>query len=266
MNRYKKEEKKKYDEARKGLTKEEIITQDLKDEISEKIRSRARAIHIEKFPEEYDMIGDSSIDANERARGINPMSQEYIDKINKKRKSVGVPPLSDNGVATSDITFQMCLEEARVEVLSDLTLKRPPSLSCISCKQAISKIGGKRIVAQDSRGLRLVHKNTESIKKGKERWTEFLFPNETLVMECWGEEAFWTQQRIESAEKAFLKGEHPWFCQVCGNRKCDACGSPAQIPMRSDVIYGDGNILHTPIFPFESGCINATCNKYNSSK
>ena len=46
--------------------------------------------NIERFPEEYDFMYDSISDANEREMGRNPMSKEYIEKINQKRAVLGV--------------------------------------------------------------------------------------------------------------------------------------------------------------------------------
>ena len=54
--------------------------------------------HLELFPEEYDYIYDSIADARDRARGLNPMSQSYIDKVNERRIKLGVKPyeITDN--------------------------------------------------------------------------------------------------------------------------------------------------------------------------
>jgi len=51
-------------------------------------------LHLELFPEEYDYIYDSIADAKDRRRGLNPMSQAYIDKTNERRISLGVLPFS----------------------------------------------------------------------------------------------------------------------------------------------------------------------------
>ena len=66
MNRYKKEEKRKHDEARKGLAEDEIMVLDLEDEIKQSIEELARTIHADKFSEEYDFMYDSGVDAKER--------------------------------------------------------------------------------------------------------------------------------------------------------------------------------------------------------
>ena len=112
MNRFKKEEKIKYDEARKGLSKEQIDILDQKDKLDVKIDKLARKIHGDRFSEEFDFMYDSSLDASERAKGINPMNKEYIDEINKKRKDLGVSPLSENGMSISNDTFELCKKEA----------------------------------------------------------------------------------------------------------------------------------------------------------
>ena len=113
MNRFKKEEKRKRDEAWKGLSAKEIEILDKNEEEENKISELARKIHAERFSEEYDFMYDSNVDANERARGINPMSKEYIERINKKREAEGVSPLSESGMSTSDDTMDLCIEEAK---------------------------------------------------------------------------------------------------------------------------------------------------------
>ncbi len=113
MNRMNKEIKRKYKEARQGLSKEEIAVLDRKEAIEKEIENMAHKIHIEKFPEEYDCMGDSILDAEERSRGINPMNQEYIEKIQKKREKLGVSQLSESGRRVSDDTFNLCRKEAK---------------------------------------------------------------------------------------------------------------------------------------------------------
>lgn len=49
-------------------------------------------LHLELFSEEYDYIYDSVADARDRSKGINPMSQAYIDKTNERRINMGVKP------------------------------------------------------------------------------------------------------------------------------------------------------------------------------
>ena len=62
------------------------------------------------FGEEWDFMGDSMPESKDRSRGINPMSQTYIDQVNKKRKVFGVSPHYDGGTA-SDISSDYFCEE-----------------------------------------------------------------------------------------------------------------------------------------------------------
>jgi len=113
MDRMKKEEKRKYYEARKGLSDDEVKTLDLEDEVKLKVDKLAGTIHVAKFSEEYDFAYDSIDDAQKRHRGINPMSPEYIEKIKKKRAELGISQLGDDGMSVSNDTELLCLEEAR---------------------------------------------------------------------------------------------------------------------------------------------------------
>lgn len=112
MNRQMKEEKRKHDEARKGLSDEQIAALDKKDLLNSRINDLTHEIHVKKFSEEYDFMHDSTWDASDRNSGKNPMNQEYIEKINKKRKELGVSPLSDVGLSVSNDTYELCVKEA----------------------------------------------------------------------------------------------------------------------------------------------------------
>ena len=110
MNRFKKEEKRKREEARRGLSTEEIAELDAEEALQEKIIEEARKLHIKMFPEEYDHMYDSIADASDRARGISPMSNKYIEKMNRKRESLDVAPLDSLGMPTSDDSWQLCMQ------------------------------------------------------------------------------------------------------------------------------------------------------------
>jgi len=110
MNRFKKEEKRKREEARRGLTKEEIADLDAKEALHEKILEEAHKLHIELFSEEYDYMYDSNADIKDRERGICPVGKNYIKRMNKRRESLGVAPLDSMGMPTSDDSWQLCLE------------------------------------------------------------------------------------------------------------------------------------------------------------
>jgi hypothetical protein len=76
-------------------------------------------MHREKFPEEYDFMYDSSWDAHDRKKGINPMTQDYIDEVKRRRAAFGVTPLTDAGMPVSSDSRDLCWEEAKRQLESD---------------------------------------------------------------------------------------------------------------------------------------------------
>jgi hypothetical protein len=262
MNREKKEAKRKHEAARKGLSKDQIAALDLEDLINDKIEKLARQIHGEKFTEEYDFTQDSIADAKDRGRGINPMSQEYIEKIKKKREKLGVSQLAENGMPVSNDTHVLCENEAKRQIYSDLKLKRPPAKTCIFCNKTLDEIGGKRLSAQQLRGVALSDKYKGGGNEDFPHQSVKLFDDSDTYMVVWGEKAKWTESAIAKAKNEYQNGKNPWFCQICGERKCRKCGSPTSYPMGSDILYGDGCSSHAAIFPFDPGCINPDCVKY----
>lgn len=119
MNRLKKEEIRKRQAARKGKTSEEIAELDQLEATDKALEKLCRTIHAEKFPEEYDFMYDSVADADDRRRGINPMSVDYIQRANAKRIREGVTPLADDGTSQANDTWEMALEEARKKMRLD---------------------------------------------------------------------------------------------------------------------------------------------------
>jgi len=110
MNRLKKEELRQYNEKRDGKTVAETAVIDAEDKRNGLISDIASSIHGSLFPEEYDFMGDSCSDAKDRSRGINPMSQSYIDKISEKRNVLGFEPLSSSGDSAYSETTEYCLK------------------------------------------------------------------------------------------------------------------------------------------------------------
>ena len=119
MNRAKKEEARKHREAREGLSEEEIRELDRKEFLENQIRALAREIHYEWFPEEYDFMMDSSSDAKGRRRGVNPMSEEYTQRVNTRRRERGVSPLGANGMPTSNESWDIAYAEAKKRILGN---------------------------------------------------------------------------------------------------------------------------------------------------
>ena len=61
------------------------------------VKSLAERLHAKHFSEEYDDRFDSVSEAKVRRRRINPMSQGYIDKMDSKRRQLGVSKLGPGG-------------------------------------------------------------------------------------------------------------------------------------------------------------------------
>ena len=116
MNRWKKEELKRKQKAREGLSEAEIRKLDIQDAIDEAIRELAHKLHTEMFPEEYDHMFDDYVDAQRRSQGENPMSADYIERINRKRQELGVSPLSESGMSQSGDTSAMCRQIVKEQV------------------------------------------------------------------------------------------------------------------------------------------------------
>lgn len=89
MNRAKKEELRRYQEARKGLTPEQITALDAREAADKCFNEDVEQMHRRLFPEEYDYFYDDSVDAQRRDQGINPMSDEYIARTDARRAALG---------------------------------------------------------------------------------------------------------------------------------------------------------------------------------
>ena len=59
----------------------------------DQLYSLARELHLKLFPEEYDYIYDSNVDASDRRNGKNPMNESYVQKTNLRRSLLGFSPL-----------------------------------------------------------------------------------------------------------------------------------------------------------------------------
>ena len=108
MNKAKKEEARKLREAYETMSAEELREFNRK----RRIQAFAEQIHVEMFPEEYDLMMDSNADVADRRRGKNPMSAEYTEKVNARRKELGVPPLGPNGLPACRTSWEVARAEA----------------------------------------------------------------------------------------------------------------------------------------------------------
>lgn len=113
MNKAKKEEIRKYNEARKGKSVEEITEVDRQDILDAQIKKLTSLLHGRLFPEEYDFMSDSISDAKDRERGINPMSEDNVRKVDDKRRVLGFSALTAAGNITENDTLEFCMKVAK---------------------------------------------------------------------------------------------------------------------------------------------------------
>lgn len=65
-------------------------------------------LHTTLFSEANDFAYDSRSEKKDRDKGINPMNQEYTDKMNQKRIDLGVAPLWKDGTENGHSAMQLC--------------------------------------------------------------------------------------------------------------------------------------------------------------
>lgn len=75
------------------------------------MNDNVKNLHGILFSEEYDYMMDSRVDSKERSNGNNPMSSEYIKKIEDKRSKLGVSQLGTNGMPVSNDSLLFCVRE-----------------------------------------------------------------------------------------------------------------------------------------------------------
>ena len=116
MNRFRKEENRKYQQARAGLSELEIKRLDREEMRQRMVFELARSIHEEWFPEEYDYLYDSIAEAEQRKNGVNPMSEDYITDVGTKRKTMKVNPLTESGKSANNDTWKIAYNEAEARI------------------------------------------------------------------------------------------------------------------------------------------------------
>ena len=116
MNRFKKEEQRKHNESRSGLSEQEVNKLDREEAIEHEITILARSIHAEQFSEEYDFMFDDHVDYSNRKKGINPASDDSINKVAVERTEAGVSPLSLSGMPVSNDSWKIAYEQAEARI------------------------------------------------------------------------------------------------------------------------------------------------------
>lgn len=140
----------------------------------------------------------------------------------------------------------------------DVNSNYVPADSCIICNKKLEEVRGERIIAQRSRGI-IVSDHYQDGNQKYPRQSHKLSQNPDRYLVIWGDEELWTENAIKRAKKEYLEGKQSWFCQICGNRTCDDCGSPMSVPMGSDILGDDGSSSHVAIIPVAVKCINPNC-------
>jgi len=117
MQRYKKYELEKSSKEKELFLQEHkgedaMILYECYKDFNDLVNKYTNALHVKLFSEESDYMCDSNIDVKNRAKGINPMNEEYAKKVNLKRASLGFLPLAKNGMpCDSDKTLEYCKEK-----------------------------------------------------------------------------------------------------------------------------------------------------------
>lgn len=138
-----------------------------------------------------------------------------------------------------------------------------PAATCVICGNALDQIGGRRITAQDCRGMTVTNTKNGGGHKHFRRWIR-LFDDRDIYVLVWGEKSIITDAVIERIRKTYLEGFRPWFCQAygCGNRQCSKWGKAMNLPVASDILYDDGRNPHVMVISANMGCVNVNCEKF----
>lgn len=114
MNRTAKEEKRKYEEARQGLSPEQIIELDKNEALENELMGMAKHFNILLFPEESDFYTYEQ---------SNPWSDKYMDRISRKRAKLGLSEVNHESAESYDDTAKICETLAR-KVVIDKSLEK----------------------------------------------------------------------------------------------------------------------------------------------
>ncbi len=137
---------------------------------------------------------------------------------------------------------------------------RFPGSRCVICGKSLEEVGGRRIIAQEARGILIADKPTKGGSHPVHKSVKI--DSLPLYLTIWGEKEMWCDKTIKRAVQVVSNGKKPWFCQICGKRDCSVCGQPINYPVASDVLYDNGGSSHCMIIPCDPGCINPACEKY----
>ncbi len=141
--------------------------------------------------------------------------------------------------------------------------ERLPSYECMFCKRTLKQVGGQRIISQHN--LKICLSNRFLGGGNPDNFDVSIKIEEDLYINFRGPKDEWNNNIKEYIKKEFLNDLLPWFCQECGKRMCQDCGSPTQYLGGCDILNDNGSSSHSGIFGIPSGCINPKCKKHLKS-
>lgn len=208
----------------------------------------------------------------------NPTLQ---DRINSRLKLLGIPSQRLKQQENPDDAKQKAINLKKYEDYRTARLKRIdagkfnhhkptseprliespvflPDSICVICQKTIEETAGRRIVAQQMRGILISNKPIGGGNRDH-HYKSHKLSSYPLYLVVWGPGTMWSEESIQRATEAFHKGRRSWFCQLCGNRICPECGYPQNFPLGSQLLYDDGRSYYLAMLPISPGCINASC-------
>ncbi len=116
VSRWKKEEERQRSKARADLTPEETKRLNKKEQDEEHLETEIRILHTKLFSEEYDFMFDSFVDARDRARGKDPMSEDYRETVKHRLENIDTIKLAnkyDVSISSSEFIRRMLADGNR---------------------------------------------------------------------------------------------------------------------------------------------------------
>ena len=141
-----------------------------------------------------------------------------------------------------------------------------PAAHCFLCEMPAHLAQSRPIVATPSVGMILSTSYYYGQRGGCYYFASQLNPSSNLYLQYWSDSIPMNPALLQRARDTFLADTHPWFCHVCANRSCRACGEAIQHPMASDVLNSMHEVTHVPIFPSHPGCVSKTCFQHRKSR
>ena len=141
-----------------------------------------------------------------------------------------------------------------------------PAAHCFLCEMPAHVAQGRTIVATRSVGMLLTTSYYYGQRGKCYYFASQLNPSSNLYLQYWSDSTPMNPALLQRARATFLADTHPWFCHVCANRSCCACGAAMRHPMASDVLNAINEVAHVPILPIHPGCVSKACVHYRPSK